>query len=195
MDPFRDSPTALVRAKLPIHAGVVKTRSGPPDTIAATLRDGSVAELRFAELADEGAVLELLRSLSVHSRAMRFSTTAVHLPSAARAAVEHTGVIAFAPDGRCVGHAWFVTTTERRAEVALVIADSYQGRGLGTILLKRLARVAALRAIHVLEGYVLLDNVRMTDLLRHCGFPLRTRPDREGLRFELDIPQPLEHAA
>ena len=173
----------------------MKTVAASTPTLAVTLRDGSVAELRLAEVSDESAVLELLRSHSVHSRAMRFSTTAVHLPSAARAAVEHTGVIAFAPDGRCVGHAWYVATTERRAEVALVIADRYQGRGLGTILLKRLARVAALRAINVLEGYVLLDNVRMTDLLRHCGFPLRTRPDREGLRFELDIPQPLEHAA
>jgi N-acetylglutamate synthase-like GNAT family acetyltransferase len=170
---------------------VVKTGSGLPDTTAVTLRDGSVAALRLAEVSDEGAVLELLRSLSVHSRAMRFSTTAVHLPSAARTAVEHIGVIAFAPDGRCVGHSWYAPTTERQAEMAIAVADRYQRRGLGTILLRKLADVAASRSIDVLEAFVLFDNVRMTDLLRDCGIPLRTRPDREGLRFELDITQPV----
>ena len=174
---------------------MVKTRVPSPGTTAVTLRDGSVIELRLADLADEGAVLELLRSLSVHSRAMRFSTTAVHLPSAARAAVEHTGLIAFAPDERCVGHAWYALTTERRAEVAVVVADRYQGRGLGTILLRKLAEIAASRGVDVLEAYVRLDNVRMTDLLRECGIPLRTRHDREGLRFELDIAPPVGHAA
>jgi acetate---CoA ligase (ADP-forming) len=167
----------------------------PTPTAAVTLRDGSTIRLRRADVTDESAVLELFRALSIHSLLMRFGTVAVHLPSAARAAVDQWGVIAFAPDGRCVGHAWYVRTTERRAEVALVIADRYQGRGLGTILLRRLARLAALRGIHVFEAYVLLDNARMTDLLRDCGFPLRTRPDREGLRFELDIAQPLGHAA
>ncbi|MEK6206613.1 MAG: GNAT family N-acetyltransferase [Chloroflexota bacterium] len=159
-------------------------------TIATILRDGSIVHLRPADVGDEDAVVGLLRSLSIHSRAMRFATTAVHLPSAARAAVEQSGVIAFAPDGRCVGHTWYVRTTEHRAEVALVIADSHQRRGLGTILLRKLAEVAASRGVDVLEGYVLSDNVRMTDLLRDCGIPLRARPDREGLRFELEVSRP-----
>jgi GNAT superfamily N-acetyltransferase len=143
--------------------------------------------VRRADAGDESAVLELLRSLSIHSRAMRFATTAVHLPSAARAAVEQVGVIAFAPDGRCIGHAWYVPTTERRAEVALVVADSYQRRGLGTILLRKLAEIASSCGIAVLEAYVLSDNVRMMDLLRDCGISLQTRKDGGGLRFELDI--------
>jgi acetate---CoA ligase (ADP-forming) len=164
-------------------------------TSAVTLRDGSIIQLRGADLTDESAVLELLRSLSIHSLSMRFGTVAVHLPSAARAAAERSGVIAFAPDGSCVGHAWYVRTTERRAEVALVIADRYHGRGLGTVLLKRLARVAALRGIDVLEAYVLRDNVRMTEMLRDCGIPMRSRRDIGGIAFALDITRENANAA
>jgi GNAT superfamily N-acetyltransferase len=162
---------------------------------AITLRDGSVVRLRDADLSDEGAVLELLLSLSVHALSMRFGTVAVHLPSAARSAATHSGFIAFAPDGHCVGHAWYVGTTARRAEMALVVADRYHGRGLGTILVKRLAQMAALRGIDVLEAYVLLDNVPMTELLRDCGIPTRTRRDVGGTTFELDITREIASAA
>ena len=159
----------------------MQTLAGPARTTATALRDGSIVHLRRADVNDAAAVLELLRSLSLHSRAMRFGSTAIDLPSAARAAVEHVGVIAFVPDGSCVGHAWYVRTAEHRAEAALVVADGHQGRGLGTILLKRVAELAALRGMHVLEAYVVLENVRMTELLRDCGLPVRARPDIGGL--------------
>lgn len=173
----------------------MKTVAVSTPSEAVTLRDGSVVALRDADVSDESAVLELLRSLSIHAVSMRFGTVAVHLPSAARGAVAQSGIIAFAPDGHCVGHVWYVGTTEGRAEVALVIADRYHGRGLGTILLKRLAQLAALRGIDVLEAYVLLDNVRMAELLRDCGIPMRTRRDIAGTTFELDITPKIASAA
>jgi GNAT superfamily N-acetyltransferase len=162
---------------------------------AITLRDGSVVALRDADVNDESAVLELLRSLSIHAVSMRFGTVAVHLPSAACGAAAHPGVIAFTPDGHCVGHAWYVETMARRAEMALVVADRYHGRGLGTILVKRLTQMAALRGIDVLEAYVLLDNAPMTELLRDCGIPMRTRRDAGGTAFELDITPKIASAA
>ena len=171
------------------------THAGPARTTATPLRDGSSVHLRRTDPGDDRAVLELLRSLSVHSRAMRFATAAVHLPSAARAAVEQAGVIAFAPDGRCVGHAWYLPTAERRAEIALVVADSYQRRGLGTILLRKLAEIASSCGIAVLEAYVSFDNVRMMDLLRDCGISLRTRDEGDSQRFELDITREGAHSS
>lgn len=68
-----------------------------------------------------------------------------------------------------------------------MVADRYQRRGLGTILLRKLAEVASSCGIAVLEAYVLSDNVRMMDLLRDCGISVRTRNDDRGLRVELDI--------
>jgi GNAT superfamily N-acetyltransferase len=156
-------------------------------TAVSLLRDGSTVHVRRSDPDDEVAVVQLLRSLSIHSRATRFGTAAVDLLSAARGAVKHSGVIAMAPDGQCVGHAWYVRTTDRHAEMAVVVADSYQGRGLGTILVKSLAALASCRGIEVLEVYVLADNVRMTDVLRECGIPVRSRADPGGQRFELEI--------
>ena len=162
------------------------SRSEPTATDAVNLADGSTVWLRRAHAADETAVLELFRALSVHSLSMRFGTVAVHLPSAARAAVNQSGVIAFSSDGRCVGHAWYARTTERRAEMALVVTDRYHGRGLGTILLRRLAAIAADQGIDALEGFVRLDNVRMIELLRACGVLLKVRSDLGGLSFALN---------
>jgi len=51
------------------------------------------------------------------------------------------------------------------AEVAFVVQDAWQNRGLGTILLDDLLRAGAARGIRRFRAYVLSDNHRMLDLL------------------------------
>ncbi len=51
------------------------------------------------------------------------------------------------------------------AEVALVVQDYWQGKGLGSILLKEILRAAEANGIHRFRAYVLADNVRMLRLL------------------------------
>jgi GNAT superfamily N-acetyltransferase len=48
-----------------------------------------------------------------------------------------------------------------RAEVAFVVDDAHQGRGLGSVLLEHLAAIAAERGIRRFEAEVLADNLRM----------------------------------
>ena len=168
----------------------METVVGPARTVPKVLRDGSVVHLRRADRRDAAGVLELLRSLSLHSRAMRFGTAAIDLPSAARGALEHRGVIAFVADGNCVGHAWYVPTTTDHAEVALLVADRYRGRGLGTILLRKLAAVAASRGISAFEGYVIPENTEMSQLIRGFGHGIRTRPEAGFLKFEITTSAP-----
>jgi GNAT superfamily N-acetyltransferase len=50
-------------------------------------------------------------------------------------------------------------------EVAFVVQDGWQNRGLGTVLLGDLLRVAAARGIRRFRAWVLADNTRMLDLL------------------------------
>jgi acetyltransferase len=52
------------------------------------------------------------------------------------------------------------------AEIAFVVEDGWQNRGLGTILLGELLAAADARGIRRFRAYVLSDNSRMLDLLR-----------------------------
>jgi len=56
-----------------------------------------------------------------------------------------------------------------RAEVAVEVADHLHGRGLGTILIERLAAVAEQRGITLFIAEVLSENHAMLDVFRE-GF-------------------------
>jgi len=65
----------------------------------------------------------------------------------------------------------------RSAEFAIVVADSSQGHGLGTRLLRSLMRRAAENQISKLYGDVLPDNGAMLRLAGAFGFRQRRDPD------------------
>jgi GNAT superfamily N-acetyltransferase len=65
-----------------------------------------------------------------------------------------------------VGHAFYVAIDAERAEVAFTIANDFQGRGLGTILLVQLAEVAAANGIKVFEAEVIASNHPMLQVFR-----------------------------
>ena len=55
------------------------------------------------------------------------------------------------------------------AEAAVVVADPYQGRGLGTILLGMLGVSAIGSGIRAFRAYVLVENRLMLEILRDLG--------------------------
>jgi len=93
--------------------------------------------------------------------------SAAHLAAAADA--EHCGLIAHDEMGVLVGHATYVKLDETRAEVAVEVADHLHDRGLGTILIERLAAVAETRGITHFVAEVLSENQAMLDVFRE-GF-------------------------
>src|SRR5215813_2722262 len=60
-----------------------------------------------------------------------------------------------------------------RAEVAFTVADAQQGRGIGTLLLERLAAIARTHGITTFEAYVLGENNRMLQVLDASGFTVQ----------------------
>jgi acetyltransferase len=62
------------------------------------------------------------------------------------------------------------TADGETAEFALVVADAWQGRGLGRILLERLRQEARKAGYKALYGYILQANREMLDLARRLGF-------------------------
>jgi acetate---CoA ligase (ADP-forming) len=60
----------------------------------------------------------------------------------------------------------------RSAEVAFTVEDEYQGRGVGTLLLEHLGRIAHANGINRFEADVLAGNARMLEMFARSGFGL-----------------------
>jgi len=83
----------------------------------------------------------------------------------------------------------------RSAEVAVAVADDWQGCGIGMALLLELRKVAVDAGILNLHMHVLSENRRMLDLARALGFVIKqpadgflTRELGKSLRIELHEP-------
>ena len=145
------------------------------------LRDGGTIAVRPIRPEDEVDLARFYSSLSLQSRIFRFFAAVANADAAAKKMVQvdyasRYGIVAVAgPTSQIVGHAMYVTIEPRKAELALAVADAYQGRGLGTILLGQLAEAAASAGIDVLEAVVLPQNHHMLDVLRLSGFPIHSR--------------------
>ena len=73
------------------------------------------------------------------------------------------------------------------AEVAFVVADSWQGRGLGTALLSRLAARARHVGIARFTAATLPDNAPMLSVFHHAGLPITERYDEGIVELTLDL--------
>ena len=155
------------------------------------LRDGSTLAVRPIRSEDETDLARFFTELSFESRVFRFFVAIANADALAKQMVNvdyatRYGLVAVAgADRRIVGHAMYVKTGPRKAELALAVADKYQGRGLGTILLGQLGEAAAAAGIDVLEAIVMPENHHMLKLLRESGFPISVRSEPGEIHAEL----------
>jgi len=79
------------------------------------------------------------------------------------------------------------------AEVAVTVMDAHQGRGIGTLLTRRLADLAVTRGIRAFVSYVQWGNEGAVDLLTAEG--ARISAAEPGIaRIEMDLPVPASDA-
>ena len=71
---------------------------------------------------------------------------------------------------KLVGVARFVVESPQEADFAIVLADAWQGLGLGGELMSRLIAAARQRGLRKLSGQALATNTRMVALARRLGF-------------------------
>jgi GNAT superfamily N-acetyltransferase len=126
--------------------------------------------VRAVAQGDEAQLLGFLTDLCADSRRLRFFSGAVDVAQAAHWAAgtvaDRYGLLAHDETGVLVAHAVYVQLDQTRAEVAVEVADHLHDRGLGTVLLERLATVAELRGITRFVAEVLPDNRLMLDVFR-----------------------------
>lgn len=69
--------------------------------------------------------------------------------------------------------------SDNSAEVAFLVADKFQNRGLGTHLLQEMINIARKEGISGLEGATLSENYGMKDMFARAGF--KFSPPEDGV--------------
>jgi len=158
----------------------------------AELRDGRLCRVRPVRPDDAVRLQEFHRQLSPETIFHRFFAP---YPTLGRRDAAHFTVVDYVDrvalvalvDDAIIGVTRYELMAGTTAEVAFVVRDDYQGRGLGTILLHRIVAAARDRGIKRFVAEVLPDNRRMLSLIRNSGYPMRTSSEEDVLRVDFDI--------
>jgi len=165
-----------------------------------TLRDGSVVRVRAIRADDTARLQSFHAHLSMDSIIWRFFRSVPSLSDEQARQFTHVdyrdrmALLATRGDGVTEEILAVVRydrlAGERAAEVAFVVHDAWQGHGLATALLHDLAAYAHAHGVERFVALTMGANVRMLDVLHHCGFPCRTRYDGGDILATLDITAP-----
>jgi len=149
------------------------------------LRDGSTLRLRPTTPADEGALVEFFGRLSPDTRHLRFQGAVrvdAHLVERYVRGDGHESLslVGELADGEGTSRVVALGTYIRlrdpsRAEVAFVVADELQRRGIGSRLLERLADHARVEGIERFIAQVLPENSAMLRVFGDTGFEVQRR--------------------
>ncbi|MFC1639194.1 GNAT family N-acetyltransferase [Gemmatimonadota bacterium] len=168
----------------------------------AKLRDGTAVLIRPVKPTDKSLLAKALEQMSDRSRYHRFAMVVRELSDGqlsylteidnenhvAWVAVDHSEGVE-----RAVGVARYIRLDETSdvAEVAVAVADTHQGRGLGTILLGRLAQSARDNGVRRFLAFVCCDNAPVLKLVRELG--ARARFLGSGMvRVTGEVPESLD---
>lgn len=171
------------------------TRREPEGAVEVELQDGSWALIRPIRPEDAPALERGFERLSPDSRYKRFLTPVEQLTRDQLRYLtqvdhhDHEAMIAFdlSRPGEAVGVGRFVRNDATdRAEAAVTVADDWQGKGLGTAIIRILAGRAAEEGIRSWTALLLADNEEMTGLLADVGSVEVT--DREVGTIEVEVP-------
>jgi acetate---CoA ligase (ADP-forming) len=148
------------------------------------LADGSIARVRQAGQGDDALIAEFARGLSSKSLRLRFGAQADEVSAGELMKPAPGGrTLVAMREGSIIGLASYVDMGTR-ADAGVVVADAYQGKGLGTILLGQLAQLANSEGVRVFQTRVSPDNTAMVRVLNDLGFPTSTRIEPGALIVE-----------
>jgi RimJ/RimL family protein N-acetyltransferase len=173
--------------------------SGSPGKLQSslTLRDGALVHVRPIRLDDEDHMLALFYRFSPRTVYLRFHQV---LKEMSREDVRRFCTVDY--DSTFALVATIVSGDEEKiiavgryarlpgsdtAEIAFVVDDPYQGKGLGTHLLHHLALIARQHGIGVFEAEVLAQNQDMLRVLRDSGYRMVQELECGVCRAILDI--------
>ncbi len=158
--------------------------------MTSTLVGGRLVWLRLLEPGDADLLRQFFWRLSSETIYRRFLSP-ITLPSNAllKRLVDvdhHDREALIAMDERGIAGIARYGTVGSSHDVAVVVADDWQGRGLGKVLIRRLAHIARMRGIASFHATMLGENRRAQSLV--LGLSPKTKMRFEDGYLEADIP-------
>ena len=163
-----------------------------------TLRDGSEIFFRPVKPKDEPALAEMLYSLSsdsVHTRFFTHTTAFPHRDVQELTNIDYEKNLAIVglvpgPQGEeelvAIGQ-YFMDPGSMSAEVAFIVQDEWQAKGMGSLLMADLARYARGHGVQRFDAKVLPSNQAMLSVFQHSGFPVTTEFDGDAYTVAIDL--------
>jgi len=160
------------------------------------MRDGSTAAIRPAEPTDATLLQQFVSRLSPESRRHRFFSESLP-PVEAVASLCHSSdpcsqftlIVTRMWEGQqhiiAAGSYW--AKDAQTAEVAMAVDDGFHGKGLGTLLLERLAIVAIRHNYSHLWAVTHADNLAMREVFRESGFTSHEAYEGDDMEVELSL--------
>jgi len=163
----------------------------------ATLRDGTEIFFRPIKPVDEPALSEMLYSLSEQSVRTRYMMRTMSFP---HKDVQQLTNIDYKHDLAIVGVVpgpggedivamaqYFLDPKTRAAEVAFVVQDEWQAKGMGTFLLDYTTQVAKQRGVKSFYAKVLPDNKAMLAIFQNAGYHVNVEFDGDVYNISYDL--------
>jgi acetyl coenzyme A synthetase (ADP forming)-like protein len=160
------------------------------------LRDGSTAALRVVQPKDKEALGKFFASLSSESKFHRFFSVSQPNDKFLDCFYDNTDPHARLTLGvsRLVGGDFHIIAAgsylahdQVTAEIAMAVDDRFQGKGIGTLLLERLALLAVMNGFRRFCAVTTADNKPMLDVFRNSGFELRTKTTDGYVEIDLSV--------
>lgn len=152
----------------------------PLERVAVVQLPTTTVRVRPIRPSDAPSLQAGMRHLSERTRWLRFHMPITHLSDAqvrVLVEVDHHDREALVAEVRRNGGGWrpvgvarYARVSDDRADLAIVVADAWQGRGIGRLLVNRLAAAAREEGVAAFVAQVLSENRQVFRLIRQ---PLR----------------------
>ena len=153
--------------------------------------------IRPPDPADLAALTGFLAGLSTRTRVQRFFAPVRPTPALVRSACGQAGpagradVLLATHDGAIVGHAMAADRAaagESLTEIGVVVADAWQGQGVGSALVRALVGRAQARGVTSLRMDVLPDNRQVLGMIAGHWAAARSRREADCVTIQVGLP-------
>jgi acyl-CoA hydrolase/GNAT superfamily N-acetyltransferase len=171
---------------------------GPKELRTTTvLDDGTLISFRPIHPTDEPGTRDLFYSLSQETIYYRYMSHMKRIPRKQMqnfVYVDHRNEVAVvgtipeaSGDEIIVIGRYYLDPKTNRAEVAFVVRDDWQNRGIGAFVLKHLVNIAKRNGIAGFTAEVMRDNKAMQAVINHSGLKIRSNLNEGVYHFEMDF--------